>query len=302
VEFDQLRHFLSVVQWESFSKAAEEIGLSQSALSRSVSRLEEQLGRQLLERQPRKVVPSEAGRILETRARELLARIDDIQTELSDDGVHGTIRVGAIPTIAPYFLPTRLRDFQSRFPEAKVVVQEETTAQVIRKVHDGDVDVAIAALPIESKYLEVEELFEEELKLLVSSQDALAKKETVRWSDLEQRTFILMGEAHCLTTNVLSFCHQKNLFPLSIERTSQLAMLQELVSLQHGISLIPEMAVILDSNQQRVYRSLSGTRPTRTVVMVTNPYRYESKLLKSFLGAMRKRPESEQKVANRRKK
>jgi LysR family hydrogen peroxide-inducible transcriptional activator len=79
-------------------------------------------------------------------------------------------------------------------------------------------------------------------------------------------------------------------------------MLQELVSLQHGISLIPEMAVILDSSQQRVYRSLSGTRPTRTIVMVTNPYRYESKLLTSFLAAMRKRPESEPKVTNRRSK
>jgi len=96
-----------------------------------------------------------------------------------------------------------------------------------------------------------------------------------------------MGEAHCLTTNVVSFCHQKNLFPLSIERTSQLAMLQELVSLGHGVSLIPAMAARLDTSSERIYRTLNGTKPTRTVVSVTNPYRYQSKLLTSFLEAVR---------------
>jgi len=287
MEFDQLRHFLAVVHWESFSKAAEEIGLSQSALSRSVLRLEEQIGRQLLDRQSRKVVPTDAGRILETRARELIGRIEDVQSELSDDGQHGTIRIGAIPTIAPYFLPAYLREFQNAFPQAKVVVQEETTSQLIRKVHDGEVDVAIAALPIDSKYLQIEELFDEELQLILSIHDPLAINDTVRWSDLEQRPFILMGEAHCLTTNIVSFCHQKNLFPLSIERTSQLAMLQELVSLQHGVSLIPAMAAKLDINPERTYRSIHGTKPTRTVVSVTNPYRYQSKLLASFLEAVR---------------
>lgn len=301
MELDQLRHFLAVVQWESFSKAAEEIGLSQSALSRSILRLEEQIGRQLLDRQSRKVVPTDAGRILETRARELVGRIEDVQAELSDDGQHGTIRIGAIPTIAPYFLPAYLRKFQNELPEAKVIVQEETTSQLIRKVHDGEVDVAIAALPIDSKYLQIEELFEEELQLVVSIHDPLAKKQTLRWSDLEQRPFILMGEAHCLTTNVVSFCHQKNIFPLSIERTSQLAMLQELVSLQHGVSLIPAMAANLDTNPERTYRTIIGTKPTRTVVSVTNPYRYQSKLLNSFLEAVRVR-ETTSKTTHKRKK
>lgn len=287
MEFDQLRHFLSVVRWGNFSRAAEDIGMSQSALSRSILRLEEQLGRPLLNRQSRKVVVTEAGRTLELRARELLGRVEDIQTELSDDGQHGTIRVGAIPTIAPYFLPTRLRAFQSQFPSAKVVVQEDTTANLLRRLHDGEVDAVIAALPIESRYLQVETLFDEELKLLVSHKDPLALKEAVRWSDLEHRTFILMGEAHCLTTNVISFCHQRNMFPLTMERTSQLAMLQELVSLGHGVSLIPQMAALIDRSPERVYRSLAGVRPKRSVVLVTNPYRYASRLQNSFFEAMR---------------
>jgi LysR family hydrogen peroxide-inducible transcriptional activator len=96
-----------------------------------------------------------------------------------------------------------------------------------------------------------------------------------------------MGEAHCLTTNVISFCHQKNMFPLTMERTSQLAMLQELVSLGHGVSLIPQMAASIDRSPERVYRSLAGVRPKRSVVLVTNPYRYASRLQNSFFQAMR---------------
>jgi LysR family hydrogen peroxide-inducible transcriptional activator len=287
MELEQLRHFLSVARWGSFSRAADEIGLSQSTLSRSIQRLEEGVGRTLFDRQTRKVALNDAGKLLEVRAREILARVEDVQAELFDDGLHGNVRVGAIPTIAPYFLPARLKHFQEQFPDAKVYLQEETTSQLIRKVHDGEVDVAVAALPIDSKYLQVEKLFEEELLLLISSRDVLAHKGRIRWSDLEQRTFILMGEAHCLTTNVVSFCHQENLFPLSMERTSQLAMLQELVSLQHGVSLIPEMAARVDMRDDRIYRSLSGTKPTRSVVLVTNPYRYASKLLQSFIDVLR---------------
>lgn len=287
MELDQMRHFLSVVRWGNFTRAAAEIGLSQPALSRSIQRLEEELGRQLLDRQTRKVAPTDPGRLLEARAREILMRADDLRSELCDDGLHGNIRVGAIPTIAPFFLPARLRIFQSRFPDARVIVQEETTAQLVRKVLDGDIDVAVAALPIEKKYLNVEKLFEEELLLLTNANDTLAKQPSVKLSDLGRRTFILMGEAHCLTTNVVSFCNQKNLFPLAIERTSQLAMLQELVSLNHGVSLIPKMAADIDLNKDRVYRSLSGTKPTRTVIIVTNPYRYASKLTKSLIDVMR---------------
>jgi LysR family hydrogen peroxide-inducible transcriptional activator len=90
-----------------------------------------------------------------------------------------------------------------------------------------------------------------------------------------------------LTTNVISFCHQKNMFPLTMERTSQLAMLQELVSLGHGVSLIPQMAASIDRSPERVYRSLAGVRPKRSVVLVTNPYRYASRLQNSFFQAMR---------------
>jgi LysR family hydrogen peroxide-inducible transcriptional activator len=282
MELDQLRHFLRVTEFANFTKAADAVGLSLPALSRSIARLEEELGQPLFERQTRNVALTDAGTLLLGRARQILSLADDIKAEISDDGETGRIRIGAIPTIAPYFLPERLQKFQRMHPQAKVIVQEDTTDNLLKKLADGVVDVAIAAMPIEARYLQVESLFEEELLLVMSTGHPLCEKKIIRASDIESLPFVLLGEAHCLTDSVVSFCRQKSFHPVSVERTSQLAMVQELVSLNHGVSLVPAMARERDSSHRRVYRSLAGTKPMRTIVMVTNPYRFQSRLQKKF--------------------
>lgn len=288
MELEQLRHFLKVAELGNFTRAAQQVGLSQSALSRSIARLEDELGQPLLERQPRQVVLNDAGTLLLDRARKLLAMADDAQAEIRDDGQSGRVRVAAIPTIAPYFLPECLRSFQRRFPQAKMVVQEETTINLLKKVVDGDIDVAIAALPIDAKYVEVEPLFEEELLLVIGKDHPLTLKKRIQATDLEAYPFVLLGEAHCLADNVMAFCRQKSFHPLSLERTSQLTMVQELVTLGHGISLIPAMARARDASRDRVYRSLSGRKPSRTIVMISNPYRYHTQLVRSFQEHLRR--------------
>lgn len=283
MELDQLRNFLSVAEKGSFTRAAEAVALSQPALSRSIQRLEEELGQPLFDRQTRKVELTDAGNLLMLRARQIVSLAEDAKAEICDDGQSGYVRVGAIPTIAPYFLPRRLQSFKQRFPKANLIVHEDTTHDLLRKVNDGVIDIAIAALPVEAKYLEVGILFDEELLLVTAKDHALVSKSSVQAKDLDGQAFVLLGEAHCLTTNVVSFCQQKLFSPVSVEQTSQIAMIQELVTLNHGISLIPNMARVLDKSPDRVYRSLSGKKPQRTIVTVTNPYRFQSKLQKSFL-------------------
>lgn len=287
MELDQLRNFLSVAEHESFTHAAEAIALSQPALSRSISKLEAEIGQPLFDRQTRKVALTDAGKLLLNRARQILRMVDDLKTEICDDGKTGAVRIGAIPTIAPYFLPSRIHRFQKAFPQATVIVQEDTTANLISKLADGIVDVAIAASPIEGKYLDVLPLFEEELLLVLSENHPLASRKTIYAADIESLPFVLLGEAHCLTGSVVNYCQHKEFHPLSVERTSQLAMVQELVSLNHGISFIPAMARELDTSPSRVYRSMSGPKPKRTIVMVINPYRFQSKLLKGFLQTLK---------------
>ena len=205
-----------------------------------------------------------------------------LDTKITDDGRSGRIRIGAIPTIAPYFLPEVLRHFSAEFPKATIVVQENTTDNLLQACAQGEIDLAILALPIPAKYLEVEELFEEELFLVLPQMHPLAQKKRISLADIERYPFVLLNEAHCLSGNIDAFCRQRSIQPVTVERTSQLAMVQELVSLSHGISMIPEMARRIDQSDRRVYRSLAGRKPTRTVVAAWNPYRFQSRLIKAF--------------------
>lgn len=287
MEFDQLRHFLKAAELNSFTRAAEATSLSQPALSRSIARLEEELGQPLFERQTRQISLTDAGKLLQIRAQQILALLDNTKAEICDDGETGTVRIAAIPTIAPFMLPTLLRDFADSYPKASVIVLEDTTDNLLKKLSEGVVDVALLALPLSAKYLEIEELFEEELLLVLSATHPLSSKKQIRLADIEPLPFVLLSEAHCLTDNIVSFCRQKAFHPMSVESTSQLATVQELVSLNHGISLIPEMARAIDDCDRRVYRSLTGTTPTRKIVMAFNPYRFQSRLTESFKQRLR---------------
>jgi LysR family hydrogen peroxide-inducible transcriptional activator len=282
MELDQLRYFLKVAERGSFTRAAEDLEISQPALSRSIQKLEEELGQPVFERKTRSVALTEAGTLLQARAQQVLSILEHTKAEITDDGKSGRIRVGAIPTIAPYFLPEALRRFSAAFPKATVVVQENTTDPLLKSCTQGELDLAIVALPIPAKYLEVEELFEEELLLVLPPDHPLADKSKIRLSDVEPFPFVLLDEAHCLSDSIVSFCRQRSFQPVAVERTSQLTMVQELVSLSHGVSMIPAMAQRRDQSDRRVYRSLSNPKPMRTIAVVWNPYRFESRLLKAF--------------------
>ncbi len=282
MELDQLRYFLKVAERGSFTRAAGELLISQPALSRSIQKLEEELGQPVFERKTRSVSLTDAGTLLQARAQQVLSILEHTKAEITDDGKSGQIRVGAIPTIAPYYLPEILRRFAGAFPKATIIVQENTTDALLKNCTQGEIDLAIVALPIPAKYLEVEVLFEEELLLVLPPDHPLAGQSRIRLSDVEPFPFVLLDEAHCLTENIVSFCRQRSFQPVAVERTSQLTMVQELVSLSHGVSMIPAMAQRRDQSNRRVYRSLSNPKPMRTIAVVWNPYRFESRLLKAF--------------------
>lgn len=287
MELDQLRYFLRVAERGNFTRAAEDLMISQPALSRSIQKLEEELGQPVFERMSRSVSLTDAGTLLQARAQRVLSILEDTKAEITDDGKSGRIRVGAIPTIAPFFLPDILRQFAKEFPRATVIVQENTTDNLIASCTQGEIDLAIVVLPIPAKYLEVEELFEEELFLVLPLEHPLVEKRTIRLSDVKPLPFVLLDEAHCLSDNIVSFCRQRSFQPVSVEKTSQLAMVQELVSLAHGVSMIPAMAKEIDQSDRRIYRSFSGQKPTRTVAVVWNPYRFQSRLLQVFRERLR---------------
>ncbi len=287
MDIDQLRYFLQVAERRNFTRAAEDLLISQPALSRSIQKLEEELGQPVFERKTRSVSLTDAGALLQARAQQVLSILEDTKAEITDDGQSGRIRVGAIPTIAPYFLPEILRRFSNAFPKATLLVQENTTDRLLKSCTQGEVDLAILALPVPAKHLEVEQLFAEELFLVLPPGHPLAEKSRIRPCDVEPLPFVLLDEAHCLSDNIVSFCRDRSFQPVAVERASQLAMVQELVSLSHGVSMIPAMARRCDESDRRIYRSLSRPTPMRTIAVAWNPYRFQSRLLKAFREQLR---------------
>lgn len=287
MDLDQLRQFLHVARLGNITRAADELSISQPALSRSIQRLEEEFGRPLLERKTRAVALTDAGTLVQRRAVEILGILDDTKAQISDDGRTGRLRIGVIPTIAPYFLPEFLRGFRNDFPSAELMIQEDTTDNLLSRCKQGEIDLALLALPVAAKHVDTEELFKEELLLAMPTGHPLTKKKRVVLEDLEPYPFVLLGEAHCLTDSVVGLCRQRAFQPVAVEQTSQLSTVQELVSLGHGVSMIPEMARRCDKSRSRVYRSLDGAKPQRSVAMAWNPYRFESRLLKTLRAKLR---------------
>jgi LysR family hydrogen peroxide-inducible transcriptional activator len=171
---------------------------------------------------------------------------------------------------------------------------EDVTQQSLRRLAEGEVDLAILALPVQGQSLHAEALFREELLLVLPKAHPLADKPRLALKDLADEAFILLNDSHCLTHNTLSFCHQKQFQPIVTSRISQLATLQELVALGQGISFIPAMARRLDENPARVYRSLAGEKPARTIGLVWHKHRFQSRLFKRFVDWLRQHGEAVQ--------
>lgn len=282
-----LVQFVVLARTKNFTRAAEELHLSQSALSRAIQKLEDQLGQPLFERKPREIVLTDLGGLLLDRAKEILQLMEDTFSELSEAGKRGRVRLGAIPTIAPYFLPTLLASFAKKHPEISVIVQEDTTDMLIKRCSHGEIDLALLALPVITRQLDIEPLFDEELLLLLPLGHPLEAEKKITAESVDGYPFVMLNEAHCLSENIASFCRKQSVQPVTIERTSQLATVQELVSLNHGVSIVPEMARKIDTSTQRSYRSFTSTKPSRTIAMMWNPDRFLSKSTQTLMDHLR---------------
>ncbi|MEM9704134.1 MAG: LysR family transcriptional regulator, partial [Planctomycetota bacterium] len=211
MELTPLRYFLRAADRENFTQAAKELSVSQSALSRAVAGLEQELGRPLFERAGRCVTLTDAGRTFRAEAAKIVGLADDARAALIDDGRTGTVRLAIIPTLAPHLLPGLLRAFRETKPEASVRISEEVTAECVRRLRAGESDLALLSLPVPDPSLHVERLYDEELVAVLPAGHRLADRPTLEASDLRAEPFVLLGEAHCLADEALAFCRRSGL-------------------------------------------------------------------------------------------
>jgi LysR family transcriptional regulator, hydrogen peroxide-inducible genes activator len=291
MDLTQIRYFLAIAQHGGFTRAANELSVSQPAISRSVARLEEEIGQPLFERDSRPPKLTEAGETFRKRCTQITELVDQTVAEITDDDTSGRIRIGAIPTIAPYWLPQAISHFIKVRPRAQLLIYEEVTAKLLERIRNGELDVAILALPIDRQYLEVHKLFDEELYLMRSPNHPLANKKRVTIDDIQNYPLLLLDQSHCLSDQISAFCTQRSFHPITLERVAQLSTVQQLVSVGHGISFIPVMACDHTMTGKRLYQSIDGAKPKRTIVLVLNPYRFQSRLAKTFCREVRTRCE-----------
>ena len=285
MEMHQLRYVVSVARTRNFSRAAEQCHVSQPSLSQQIQKLEDELGERLFERTKRDARLTSHGQAFLPRALRILEEVDAARREATDAGelLRGTITIGVLPTIAPYLLPGVLTEFAEKFPGVEVVVQEETTAHLLKLVLGYEIDLALASHPIQGPRLEVRELFTEELLLALPPGHPLTRKRTISVAELEDEPFIVMKDGHCLGDQVLRFCERSDLRPNISFRSAQLETVQSLVQAGLGLSLIPAMATKAAHRSQSEYHSLSSPKPQRKIVAVWSNRRPLSRASQAFL-------------------
>jgi len=285
MEMHQLRYVVAVARAGNFSRAADQCHVSQPSLSQQIQKLEEELGERLFDRTKREARLTSHGESFLPRAIRVLEEVDAAKREATDARqlLRGTLSIGVLPTIAPFLLPKILAEFTKAFPGVEVVLQEDTTAHLLKLVLGCEIDFALASQPISDSRLELRELFSEELLLSLPPGHPLTRKRVIPVSDLENQPFILMKEGHCLGDQVLRFCERRDLRPAITFRSAQLETVQALISAGLGLSLIPAMAAAHKRGGQSEYRSLALPKPSRRIVAAWLKPRPPGRAAEAFL-------------------
>jgi LysR family transcriptional regulator, hydrogen peroxide-inducible genes activator len=284
MEMHQLRYFVAVARTGTFSRAAGECHVAQPSLSQQVQKLESEVGERLFERTRRRAILTPAGALFLPHALSILETAEQGRQEIREMSgeVRGKILLGALPTIAPYFLPEIIRLFQEKYRGVELIFNEETTLQLLRGLEENELDLALISDSTPNPRIRIENLFSEELLLCLPAGHALVHQRVVVAADLQQEKFILMQEGHCLGAQAQRFCQTKGLRPQISCRSAQIATVLAMVQAGLGISLIPEMARQQGPDAGVVYRSLDGTRPRRTLALAMSRQRKSSRCVLEF--------------------
>ena len=269
--FKQLRYLEALARHSHFGRAAEACAISQPALSQQIKALEQELGADLFERDRRQVRLTSFGEEIATRARDILRALDELEgfAHASRDGQVTRLRIGVIPTVAPYLLPSLIGDLTRLHGGLDLNVRETLTPKLVQELNEGRLDMAILALPVSEPSLTEVALFTERFVLVRPREDE--GKPAPDREALSEMRLLLLEEGHCFREQALSFCNAKPRAVASRDLldASSLSTLVQMVDAGLGITLIPEMAVAVETRSASVSVTHFTTQePSRTIGMV----------------------------------
>jgi LysR family hydrogen peroxide-inducible transcriptional activator len=287
MELHQLRYFCAVAETGSFSRAAEQSHVSQPSLSQQIMKLEDELGVRLFDRLGRSVRLTETGQTFLPRARAVLRELEAARGDVAEqkDSVGGSVTIGVIPTVAPYFLPERLTWFSRKFPQVRLTVVEEITPILLDQVRASKVDLAILALPIRGHEFETFSLLTERLFAALPAGHNLAKRRSLSLKDLRAQPFLLLRDGHCFRDTAVAACDRARVHPQIIFESGQFSSLLSMVGAGMGVSIVPEMAIAKKSRCRFV--RIDDSAAARTIGAVVLRGRSLSRAHHAFLAHLR---------------
>ena len=272
--FSQLEYIIALDRYRHFGNAAKKCFITQPSLSMQLQNLEAELGVEIFCRsQP--VSPTEIGSLIIEQAKKIVAEtllIPEIIQQHTTTAT-GTLRIGIIPTLAPYLLPLFLQSFIRRYPGVQVSISELTTTKIIKRLKNGSLDVGLMATPLHEKELLEEPLFTEEFVAYVSKKDALYKKKYLLPGDIDINRLWLLEEGHCLRAQVMNLCElqKDSVFEKHLDyETGSIETLKRFVDYNQGITLLPELATLdMTASKKQMLRYFKAPAPAREISIVT---------------------------------
>jgi LysR family hydrogen peroxide-inducible transcriptional activator len=269
LKLKDLRYLVALADTRHFGRAAERSFVSQPTLSAQLKKLEEYLGVQLIERAPKRVALTAAGEEIVERARRIVEAGEEI-VELAKghrDPLAGRLRLALLPTIGPYLLPNVAAKLRKHLPRLELMLYEYQTDVMLEKLHSGEIDVGILALPVPLDGLTTCELYKEPFTVALPTHHRLSGRSSIRVDDLRNETLLLLEDGHCLRDQALDICASTDVHEKQDFRATSLETLRQMVASGVGITLLPELAGRGAYGAARgvVIKPFAKPVPTRTI-------------------------------------
>jgi LysR family hydrogen peroxide-inducible transcriptional activator len=264
----QLGYLNALARHRHFGRAAEECGVSEPALSMQIRELERFLRVELIERRPGEARPTALGAEIARRAGFILSATTDL-VDLAHHGggvLTGMLRLGVIPTLAPYILPNLLRELRQTHPELSLELVETKTSTLLTELMRGTLDVVLLALPIDKPEFVTIRLFDDRFLLAVPADDPWSERSRVSVRDVNQRKLLLLEEGHCLRDQALAFCAEARSNATTGLSATSLATIIQMVANGYGVTLVPEVAIDVEVRDDRMkLLRFVEPQPSRTI-------------------------------------
>jgi LysR family transcriptional regulator, hydrogen peroxide-inducible genes activator len=282
----QLEYIATLDTHRHFVLASEKCFVTQPTLSMQIQKLEEELGVKIFDRTKQPVIPTEIGAAIIAQARVILREANTVQQIIGDqkDTMKGELRIGIIPTLAPYLLPSLFKHMRGKYPQLNMIIKETMTKDVIHELKNNRLDCGLVVTPLKDPSIKEDVLFYEELFVYVSKKNALYNKKYVLAAEINPEQLWLLEEGHCFRSQVLNLCELRKNSDMHFKyETGNIETLKRMVDKNDGITILPELAVMEFSIPQlKFVKRLQKPGPAREVSLITHRDHIKTKLIKAL--------------------